>query len=482
MVQGERFDQLKRLDDLEVSLVRQVLEHPNLLSSDYEAAIRQAIAVARLHRIEGEGGTVLVEDLTEKLRAEVHTLLDPQLGPGRVASGQALGAVAPLLQNRARRVHADVAARLAGRVEPAALDREIHEKALVLVCGGGGGTGYVHLGAFTLLEELGQRPQLLVGSSMGAVMGLFRARKASFDTGEMVSVLRSISYRKIFRVLSMESRYGLPAALRLYLRAAIGRHFPTESGAPLRLSDLAVPMIVTVSAIRKGSLPKPLEFYERLLSLRDLSLLSPTRLRHKVVEVMNAVAELAQMPDLLELHLGAEPETLEFDALDAVGFSCALPGVIHYDVIRDDARMHQMLSALFERHEIFRLFDGGVTDNVSARAAWRAVHQGRIGTRNALVVALDGFAPKLNTPLWLPLQRIANHNVEQNLPFAHFAHRFARSLSPLELVPSVDNMLGIARRAREELLPSAPFLRRMLTRLPSIDVSVGPRAAAATAS
>ena len=469
MVEGQRFEELKPLDDLEVSLVQQVLAHPALLGAEHEAALRQAIAVARLHRIEGEGGTVLVDDLTTRLRAEVRTLLDGQLGPGRSASSEALAAAAPLLQMRARQVRREVLARAEGRIEPSAVEREIHQKALVLVTGGGGGSGYVHLGAFQLLEELALRPQLIVGASMGAVMALFRARRESFDPGEMVSVLRSINYRKVFRVLQMESRYGLPAALRLYLRSAIGRHFSADSGQELRLGDLRVPLIVAVSGVRRGSLPHPAEFYEGLLALRGLNLLSPNLIRRRVGQAASAVIELATLSNLEVLHLGADPETLEFDAIDAVGFSCAVPGVIHYDVLREDARMHQLLQRLFADRDLVRLVDGGITDNVPARAAWRAVHRGRIGTRNAFIVALDGFAPKLHQHLWMPLQQVAARSVERNLPYAHFVHRFARSLSPLELVPSVDSTLLAARRAREELLPHAAFLRRMMAELPPLE-------------
>lgn len=470
MVDGDRFDTLKPLDDLEVSLIRQVLARPALVGSEDEAALRQAISVARMHRVEGEGGTLLVEDLTRRLRDEVHTLLDGQLGPGRTANREALGAAAPLLQMRARQVRREMLQRLQGRVEPAALDREVHEKALVLVAGGGGGSGYAHLGAFQLLEELGIAPQLLVGASMGAIMALFRARRASFDPGEMVSVLRSISYRKVFRVLSMESRYGLPGALRLYLRAAIGRHFGAESGSAPRLGDLRIPLIVSVSGVRRGTLPHPAEFYEGLLSLRGgISWLSPNFLRKRIGQAAGAIIELANRSALAELHLGADPMTLDFDAIDAVGFSCALPGVIHYDVIRDEPRMHALLQSLMAAKDLSRLIDGGITDNVPARAAWRAVHQGRIGTRNAFILALDGFAPKLATPIWLPLQRLARRNVERNLPYAHCFHAFARSLSPLELVPTVDAMLHIARSARAELQPLAPFVRRMMTRLPPLE-------------
>ena len=366
MSQRESFDDLKPLDDLETQLVRAALDRPTLISSENETALRQALSVARLHRLEDRRSTHLLDEHTLRLRDEVTTLLAPQLGPGKTPSPQSLAAAAPLLQARARRVRLEILQAGGDSLDPADLDREIEQKALVLVCGGGGGTGYVHLGAFGLLEELALRPRLILGTSMGAVMGIFRARKESFDPGEMVSVLRSISYRKIFRLFTTDSRYGLPAALRLYLRAALGRHFTGEDGAPLRLSQMRVPIIISASGIRRGRLPQPPEYYERLISLRDWNLLSPNRTRIRIAEIVRAISEIAQLPDLVELHFGATPETLQFDALDAVGFSCALPGVVHYDVLRDDVRMHQLLTALLEHHDISRLIDGGLTANVPA--------------------------------------------------------------------------------------------------------------------
>ena len=72
----------------------------------------------------------------------------------------------------------------------------------------------------------------------------------------------------------------------------------------------------------------------------------------------------------------------DVDALDAAGFSSALPGVIHYDVFRDDPRMHSLLTQYMGDHGIARFIDGGLVDNLPARAAWRAVHKGEIGTRS----------------------------------------------------------------------------------------------------
>ncbi len=128
-----------------------------------------------------------------------------------------------------------------------------------------------------LLDEYGLKPGLMVATSMGAVLALFRGRMPRYEQEEVVGIVRSLSYRKLFRTLSAESRYGVPAALRLYLRSGIGRYFGVDgrgNDGP-RLGELPMKTIISVSGIRKGKLPRPLEFYERLTAVSPRWLLNP---------------------------------------------------------------------------------------------------------------------------------------------------------------------------------------------------------------
>ncbi|HYG66068.1 MAG TPA: patatin-like phospholipase family protein, partial [Anaeromyxobacteraceae bacterium] len=177
------------------------------------------------------------------------------------------------------------------------------------------------------------------------------------------------------------------------------------------------------------------------------------------------------------IYLGAEPETRGFDAIDAVGFSSALPGAIHYDVLREDPRMHAMLRGLLERHDVIRLVDGGLVDNLPARAAWGEVMSGRIGTRNAFVLALEGFGPKLTQPLWFGLEQLAAQNVLRNRPFIHHLQSFQRVLSPIELVPSPDALAVAIQDAKAELAPELPAISRLCRPFPALDPEAGLRAA-----
>lgn len=470
MTSPDRTAVLIALEQREVALVKALLREPTLLDGRAEAAVRTAIQLARLYRVPVEGGEVDVEKLVEPLREEVLKLLDvAQVRPGNVPAPEKLRPVATILRDLAGRTLELLHQHGAGRFPREALEREVREKKLVVAAGGGGGVGYIYLGAFKLLEEYGLKPALIAGTSIGAILGAMRARSLRYDTGEVLNIARGLSWSKLFHLLSMESRYGLPAALRLYLRATFGRYFEHHDGRPYTLADLPIPLVVTVSGIRSGVLPRPLEFYEKLLD-GVLSVPTPFSLTRKLPALIGAMIELVQLGDRLDpIYLGLEPGTETFDVLDAIGFSSSLPGIIHYDVVRQDARMHAVLAELFRRHDLFRLADGGFIENVPARLAWKAVHEGRIKTRNALIVAFDGFAPKLSTPVWLPMQQIVSAQVSRTLEYAHLYKPFSRTLSPLEVVPGIPSFIKMLDRGKDALAKEMPFIARMLQPLPALD-------------
>jgi hypothetical protein len=249
--------------------------------------------------------------------------------------------------------------------------------------------------------------------------------------------------------------------MRLYLRAAIGDFLKGPDGHPLTLGQLAVPLVVAVTGIRNGALPRDPSYYEHLLDL-DGEEPRPNVISRIVTDVFQAIGELIVQRDrFARIYLGADDETRDFDAIDAVGFSSALPGVIHYDVVRDDERMHALLGALLARHDLFRLVDGGLVDNLPARAAWGAVQRGTTGGRNAFVIGLEGFGPKITQPLWYGLEQLAAQNVARNRPYIHLHRSFQRVLSPLEVVPDDAALQRAIQAGKAELHPDMPFVARM---------------------
>jgi Patatin-like phospholipase len=461
--------QVRPFEDAELALVRAVVSSPPFLSDADEAALRYALNLARTTRVRAPDGSdvdvaaFLAPYREDLLASAVATLAAPRgFAPAEAAH------LVPNVVAHARAWRTRLLAAFPGKLPASALDREVCEKALVVVCGGGGGVAWSYLGAFALLEQYGLVPRFLAGTSMGAVLLLFRARRIRWHPDDVSDAMRGLSFRTLFRFLHGESRYGLPAAMRLYLRAAIGEFLKGPDGHPLTLGQLAVPLVVAVTGVRNGALPRDPSYYEHLLDLHGREA-RPNVLSRIASDVFQAIGELIVQRDrFARIYLGADDETREFDAIDAVGFSSALPGVIHYDVVRDDERMHALLRRLLERHDLFRLVDGGLVDNLPARAAWGAVQRGALGTRNAFVLALEGFGPKLTQPLWFGLEQLAAQNVARNRPFVHHHRSFQRVLSPLEVVPDAAQLQRAIQCGKAELQPDMPFVARMCRPFPPL--------------
>ncbi len=461
-------ERVRPFEEAEVALVRAIVSTPAWLSEADEAALRYALNLARLTVVRGrDGQDVDLERFLAPYRQEVLSLAVPPL-LGRGLDRAEAARLAPSLALHARAWRSRVAAAFGDRLGPDAIDREVCEKALVLVCGGGGGVVWSYLGAFALLDQYGLVPRLLAGTSMGAVLLLFRARRVRWHAEDVDEALRGLTFRSIFRFLQTDARYGLPAAMRLYLRAAIGEFLRGPDGHPLTLGQLAVPLVVAVTGIRDGALPRDPSYYEHLLDPYGRRP-RPNALKRLVSEIFDAIGELIVQRDrFARLYLGADEDTRAFDAIDAVGFSSALPGVIHYDVLRDDERMHRLLAALLDRHDVARLVDGGLVDNLPARAAWAAVQRGAVGARNAFVLALEAFGPKLTQPLWFGLEQLAAQNVQRNRPFIHHHRSFQRVLSPMEIVPSPAELQQAIQSGKSELHPDMPFIARMCRPFPPL--------------
>jgi predicted acylesterase/phospholipase RssA len=162
--------------------------------------------------------------------------------------------------------------------------------------------------------------------------------------------------------------------------------------------------------------------------------------------------------------LGADDSTAELSAVDAAGFSAAIPGVLHYDVADGDERTAGILSELFEREDLAALVDGGVTANVPAELAWRRVQAGKLGTRNVFSLALDCFHPQWDPGhLWLqPITQGVQLQMVRNAQFADWVLRMEPTLSPLNLVPEPQQVDSAIEWGRASIEPLLPMIRRFL--------------------
>lgn len=352
------------------------------------------------------------------------------------------------------------------------LEAEVTTRLLAVASGGGGGAGYVYPGAYEMLERGGLTPDFMAGTSIGALMTLFRCRLRRYDFAPLVAAAKRLSWSGVFQVLETANRYGMPASLRLRLRTALGSLFLREDGQPLRFSDCEIPSAVVVTGITVDALKHDLDYYEHLLDedIRRSGISSAVQGTFKALRILR---EFLARPDALKcIALGRDAGTEEFDVLDAAGFSSGVPGVIHYDILRDDPRMHRILDHLYAHYGITRLGEGGLTSNVPARIAWETVTSGRLGRRNVFVLALDCFAPNASRLAWYPMQQaVRTANVEADRKFSDLYLPFSRTLSPLNLVPSIRDSMTAIRWGREEIRPHMPFVQAMCAPIPILGES-----------
>ncbi|RME28249.1 MAG: patatin-like phospholipase family protein [Deltaproteobacteria bacterium] len=457
------------LDQLEQEVVRRHLARPGEVGEHLVDALRYVLSFARLTVVRNrDGEDVEVAEQLAPHRWRVLEALRPHLDARAtrvpLADDGLWGAIRelPVLVAATRRARSRLLA--AGRLDRDSLEAEVTTRQLVVAAGGGGGSGYGYAGAFTLLHRHGLQPELLAGTSIGSLMSLFRARRRIFDGAPMFAAARRLSWQTVFRVFEAESHYGIPATLRLYLRAAIGSLLRDADGAPLTFRTMEIPLLIVATGITVEGLKHDLGWYERFMddAAQPGVVLKRSRLA-RLGRLVRVFQELMETPEALrEVVFGADPLTMDADALDAAGFSSAVPGVIHYDIYRDDQHMRRLLDMLYGRYGITRLTEGGIVNNLPARPAFAEVMAGRIGRRNPFVLAMDCFAPSPRSMVWLPLQQVVRPNVRANLSYANLYFPLARRLSPINLVPAFDDIFTAMRWTMDELEPRMPFIKAMV--------------------
>ncbi|HCH63354.1 MAG: patatin [Deltaproteobacteria bacterium] len=448
-------------DRMEAGLVRAHLSAPDQLAPALLDGLRFVLSMSRLGTVRNDRGEDLdISDALARFRWRVGGRLGPILEQERPDLWAAVREL-PTLLKAARTVRAQVVQQF--DVSPEVLGAEVCERQLVIVSGGGGGSGYGFAGAFRLIHRHNLQPSLLAGTSMGSLISMFRARHRQFDAAKMVAAARQLSWPTVFRVLEMESRYGIPATLRLYLRTALGGLFTLPDGRMSTFRDLEIPLLVCVTGVTVDGLRHDLGYYEHFLddAVRPGVVFRHSKLQ-RLTSILSLWTEFLTTPNAIrEIIFGGDELTMDTDVLDAAGFSSAVTGVIHYDVIRDDPRMRRLLDRLYAEKGITRLTEGGLVNNVPARPAWEHAMSGKLGRRNPFVLALDCFAPLKRSFAWYPLQQVVRPNVNANLPYAHHYFAMRRRLSPVNLVPPVEQVVQAMDWTADELSPDMPFVAEM---------------------
>ena len=453
---------VRKLEELEGAIIWDSSYEAGFLSDDDEAALRYAFALARISSIPtSDDDNVDIGYSTNKYRSRLYDLLAPAYESASYPHST-LNEVIPALRDLARDERASLLELFGQRVPVRDLERALRHRPFGLALGGGGGVSFVFLGAFSLLHEAGLVPDLIAGTSMGAILGAFRALTQEFRPTSLREVLGRMSWRDMLRAFDGDSRYGIPATLRLFLHAGIGRHF-MHDGQRMGLNDLHIPMRVVVGGVAARDLGD-IHRFEHVLDTGE-----GARKRWPVELIAKSLADMLTRP-VKTLVLGGDALTRDFDIVDALGFSSAVPSLIHYDIWRDDPAVHEKMAAWLQREGVARLIDGGLADNLPARVVWDEVQAGAIAQRDPFVLALDAFAPRLgfdSNMLFLPLMRIAAETSKVGYAVAHHVVSFRDVLSPLTVVPSPAQVAKAIAAGRAQFGKHLPFIQKMLAPIPA---------------
>lgn len=463
-----QFTQIQPFRQLERRFVREGTE--GALPPGHMEVLRYALGVARLSYIrQGDQDFDVFESVApfrHWLVEQLSFFADPD--GDRPIDWRGIERLVPEAVRRVGTVRASLLSHHANDFSPDRLEHEITRKSLVLVLGGGGGSGYSHLGAFAVIAELGLTPELIVGSSMGAMLGLFRAQEKTYDPmATALALPRPTEFGSVFSPYRGYSRFGFPGTIELKGRS-IGREiFENMVGRGIpSIPELAIPYRAIGTGLRTG-IGLALSDVERGIA-RASGKRSAIVASRRIQLFVGVVRQMLENPRFLkEVVFGSDPGLENFSAIDAMGFSCAVPGVIHYDLFGENDPSALQLAEVMARHHLFRITDGGVVSNVACRAAWNCVQRGEIGSRNAFILAFDAFAPvvNLNAPFY-PIQQLVRRSVLLNKPYSDHLISYKQPPSPVKLLASFDALQQVIGRTRAQLKPERAFIEAMMRPVP----------------
>ncbi|CAM2915208.1 patatin-like phospholipase family protein [Skermania piniformis] len=466
------------LQHMEAALVRAQLAHPDVLSDEQFRRLRYLLSFARLNVFEpgaagphgrrGRGDVTVGPELASLRRRVLDALHEPLRNQQdlrqRLIDAQA---ALPHLIEPLETERGAVLARHVADFAPDELEREVCCKALVSVLGGGGGAGYVYIGGMQRLATDGIVPDYVLGSSFGSIVGGIISRVSPIPIDEYIAWAKSVTYRGIVGTESSRRRrrHGLPGLFALRFDEFADPLFRRADGERMTLRDAAIPYETVVAGVRRQSFDQLQDRFRRA-ELAALKLGSLPLLRHGAGALVAArlwqVAAFIDNQMVKPIVLGGDPLTAGLNTVDAIGFSCAIPGILHHE--SHDPAMYPILDELLAARDVSALVDGGAASNVPIELAWRRVQDGRLGTRNVFVYAWDCMHPQWDPKhLWLqPITQAIRVQMVRNAPFADRIVRFRPTLAVSTLAArpeAIDRALGWGRTSVE---PSLPMVRTML--------------------
>jgi hypothetical protein len=297
---------------------------------------------------------------------------------------------------------------------------------------------------------------------------MLRGRTTHYDLEGLLDQAKRIESGRLYGPPQPPGRYGLPGALRFDPRAAL-EFFFTHGGEPIRLRDLRIPTDALATGLRPAALTRAREDYAGIVGVEiedpdEVTHLRPaalTRVASVLVEL--AVSRRVFVPVLL----GADAATSDLEAMDAAGFSAAIPALLHYDIFRRDDRAEAVLDRLFDRHGLAALVDGALVELIPARRAWQTLEAGRIDTRNTWIVALDALVASAGGTRWMrPARRVLAATLQRDKPWWDLYVPFLDTPFLLDIVPRPEMLRSAAEAGRKSVEPAVDVLRAGTAPLP----------------
>lgn len=467
-------DPVYRLQRMERRLVRSALAHPDVLSEEELRRLRYLISFARLTAFEpgaagggprGRGDVDVSADL-ETWRTRVIDAFERPLrheGDPEVRLRLARDVLASLADEQTE-LRARLLQSRAKEFTAAELDAEVGLRSLVLVLGGGGGAGYVYIGALKWLVENGRVPDYMMGGSMGAILGGIFARELPVPIDDYVEFAHSLSYRGILGPEHRFRRHGLTSVFGLRYDEFAAELFQRPDGEQMTMDDLAIPFDCVVSGVHQDLFQRlPARFRRQEIAavqLRNLPF-RPIGMGPVLTSRLWQLASFFDSRVVKPLVIGGDDLTRSFNVVDAQSFSAAIPGILHHEVKSE--RMIGLVQTWMEQKKVAALVDGVAASNVPIELAWRRLQQGRIGTRNGVVLALDCMHPRWDPKhLWLtPVTQAVAVQMVRNAPYADHLERMEPTLGVPTLAPSRKGMDQAIAWGEASMAALAPLLDAM---------------------
>ena len=166
-------------------------------------------------------------------------------------------------------------ATLAMPLLPAALPAQSCTQAaapVALVLSGGGAKGIAHIGVLRVLDSLGVRPDIVVGTSMGAVIGGMYA--SGYAGRELDSLARALPLASLFRTYAPRAPGALDSLPALVVWEQESHSFALQSAAirPPEANSLIDAAMLRGNLIARGDFDRlPIPFRAVATDLRDRS-------------------------------------------------------------------------------------------------------------------------------------------------------------------------------------------------------------------